>query len=336
MYETFSTPWLWKIPFALQWTWPPLIIIGVLLAPESPWWLVRQNRLEDAKRSVMRLASKSTDTNADEAVAMMVHTNELEKELNSGMSYLDCFKGVDLRRTECSCLTWACQNLCGSGLMGASSYFYAAAGLSPSHAYTMALIQYALGIVGVVLSWWTMIYVGRRKLYVSGLAALCGLMFITGCISLSPDATNTENINITASWATGSMLLLFTFVYDFTVGPVCYSLVAELPSTRLRQKTVVLARNLYNICGIVLGFVIPYMLNPKAWNLMGRSGFVWAATAAICTTWAFFRLPEPKGRTFAELDVLFEKKVSARKFHKTKVDLFNDEHVDIFNVEVKS
>lgn len=26
--------WAWRIPYGLQWVWPPIIIIGVLLAPE--------------------------------------------------------------------------------------------------------------------------------------------------------------------------------------------------------------------------------------------------------------------------------------------------------------
>ena len=70
---------------------------------------------------------------------------------------------------------------------------------------------------------------------------------------------------------------------------------------------------------------------------MGRSGFIWFACAALCTTWAYFRLPEPKDRTFAELDVLFEKKVSARKFHLTKVDLFENQNVSGFEgVEVET
>jgi SP family general alpha glucoside:H+ symporter-like MFS transporter len=38
--------------------------------------------------------------------------------------------------------------------------------------------------------------------------------------------------------------------------------------------------------------------------------------------WVYFRLPEPRGRTYGELDMLFEQKVSARKFAKTKVDPF--------------
>jgi hypothetical protein len=37
--------------------------------------------------------------------------------------------------------------------------------------------------------------------------------------------------------------------------------------------------------------------------------------------WSFFRLPEAKGRTYEELDLLFQKKVPARKmiFEKTEV-----------------
>lgn len=32
--------WSYRIPFALQRVWPVPIAIGVLLAPESPWWLI--------------------------------------------------------------------------------------------------------------------------------------------------------------------------------------------------------------------------------------------------------------------------------------------------------
>jgi len=35
-------------------------------------------------------------------------------------------------------------------------------------------------------------------------------------------------------------------------------------------------------------------------------------------------VPEPSGRTFAELDILFAREVSARKFSKTKVDVFEE------------
>jgi len=115
---TLTDQYMFRIPWALQWCFPIPILIGVILAPESPWWLVRKGRLDDAKKAIIRLASKNELVNPDEQIAMMVHTDELEKEINTGTSYLDCFKGVDLRRTEIACGVWMCQNLSGSGLMG--------------------------------------------------------------------------------------------------------------------------------------------------------------------------------------------------------------------------
>lgn len=91
------------------------LFIGIYFAPESPWWLVRKGRIEDAKKSLLRLTSQSrvSDFNADETVAMMVHTTALEENITAGSSYLDCFKGIDLRRTEIVCMCWAIQNLSG-------------------------------------------------------------------------------------------------------------------------------------------------------------------------------------------------------------------------------
>lgn len=82
----------------------------------------------------------------------MIHTNELEREMEKGTSYLDCFKGVNLRRTEIVCLTWVAQNLCGAGLMGYSTYFYTQAGLDPRNSFNMSLAQYGLGMVGTIFS----------------------------------------------------------------------------------------------------------------------------------------------------------------------------------------
>lgn len=64
------------------------------------------------------------------------------------------------------------------------------------------------------------------------------------------------------------------------------------------------------------------MLNPDAWNWKGKAGFFWGSLCSLCVLWAYFRLPEPKGRTYSELDVLFERNISARHFTKTEVDPF--------------
>ncbi|PCG90701.1 Major facilitator superfamily domain, general substrate transporter [Penicillium occitanis (nom. inval.)] len=255
-----SNQWAYRIPFA---------------------WLVRKGRREDAVNSLKRLTSDSdADFNPEETVAMMVHTNELEKEVAIGTTYLDCFRGTDLHRTEVSCLIWAAQNLCGSGLMSYSAVFYQRAGLPVSQSFNMSLAQYAIGFFGTVFSWFLMMRFGRRTLYVAGLAILTVLLLVVGFISIAPETSGT-------AWATGSMLLVYTFFYDSSVGPVCYSLVVEIPSTRLRIKTVVLARNLYNCFSILNGVIIPYMLNVDAWNWRGKAGFFWGGLALGCWVWAF-------------------------------------------------
>jgi SP family general alpha glucoside:H+ symporter-like MFS transporter len=52
-------------------------------------------------------------------------------------------------------------------------------------------------------------------------------------------------------------------------------------------------------------------------------GFFWGSTCLFCVVYHYFRLPEPSGRTFAELDILFERKTPARKFKTAKVDAFD-------------
>jgi MFS transporter, SP family, general alpha glucoside:H+ symporter len=77
--------------------WPLPLAIAIFMAPESPWWLVRRGRVEDAKKSLLRLTSldREADFDADETVAMIAHTTALEEQMSEGASYLDCFKGVD-------------------------------------------------------------------------------------------------------------------------------------------------------------------------------------------------------------------------------------------------
>ncbi|SCO87801.1 probable maltose permease (MalP) [Fusarium oxysporum] len=311
----------YKIPFALQWMWPVPLIIGIYLAPESPWWLVRRGRIEEAKRSLERLTVRNSnvDFKPDETISMMVHTNEMEKEAQAGTSYFDLFKGVSLRRTEIVCVTWMIQTLCGATFMGYSTYFYQQAGMAVENSFSMSLGQYAIGAVGTVFSWFLMGWFGRRTLYLYGQLAMCVFLLTIGCVAFA------GRDNVAAQWTIGSLLLIYTFTYDSTVGPVCYSLVAELSSTRLRTKTVVLARNTYNIVGIMTNIITPRMLNPSAWNWGAKAGFFWAGTCFLCAVWTYFRLPEPKGRTYGELDVLFERGVPARQFKTTQVERLDAE-----------
>ncbi|EFE43545.1 MFS maltose permease, putative [Trichophyton verrucosum HKI 0517] len=315
--------WSFRIPYALQWMWPLPLAIAIYMAPESPWWLVRKGRIADAKRSLLRLTSRSdeSDFNADETIAMMLHTTALEAKITRGATYWDCFKGTDLRRTEIVCMVWAMQNLSGNSFSNYSTYFLEQAGLSSSHAYSFAMGQYAINMVGVFGAWGLMSFgIGRRTLYLAGLCGLCAMLMVMGFLGLVPQSHRDAG-----SLATGSMMIVWALFYQLSVGTVTYSIVSELSTRRLQIKTIVLGRNLYNIVAIICNVLTPFMLNPSAWNWGNYAGFFWGGICFCCIVYSYFRLPEPQGRSFAELDVLFERGISARKFASTEVDVFSEE-----------
>ncbi|KAJ5818203.1 hypothetical protein N7474_003794 [Penicillium riverlandense] len=314
--------WSYRIPYGLQWMWPLPLFIGILLAPESPWWLVRKGRIDDAKKALLRLtnADSDTDFNADETIAMISYTTKLEERLSEGAAYFDCFKGTNLRRTEIVCLVWAIQNLSGNSFSNYSTYFLEQAGLSASKSYSFAMGQYGINMVGVIGAWFLMsLGIGRRTLYLYGLCGLCSMLFIMGLLGLVPSAHKEQ-----ASLATGCIMIVWALFYQLSVGTVAYSLVAEISTRRLQIKTVVLGRNLYNIVAIICGVLTPYMLNPGAWDWGNYAGFFWSGICFLCVIYTFFRVPETSHRSFAELDLLFEGKINARKFASTQVEVFEE------------
>lgn len=97
-------------------------------------------------------------------------------------------------------------------------------------------------------------------------------------------------------------------------------MVGETSSTRLRAKSVGISRNVYNIVSVTSNVLVTYQINPTAWGWAGKAGFFWGATGLATAIWAYFRLPECKGRSYRELDILFARRVPARKFRLTVVD----------------
>ncbi|GAW15847.1 hypothetical protein ANO14919_052690 [Xylariales sp. No.14919] len=315
--ESRTDVWGYKIPFAIQWVWPIPIAIGTYLAPESPWWCVQYDKKERAEKSLKRLARSSgfSQREADATLALMVYTDEMEKQILAGTTYRDCFRGVNLRRTEIVCMAYLAQALCGTALGGLSTFFYEQAGISDSDAFKLSWGKDAINFVGVVSSWFILNKVGRKKLMLSGMCFIFVFLLIVGFLGINPPPSTAE------AWAAGTLIILISATSSFSIGPTTYTVVSEIPSTRLRAKSIILARNAYNAINIAFVNVVSYrQLSPDEWNWGLYSGFFWAGFNAIFTAYLFFRLPETKGRTYAELDILFENKVPARKFASTKIE----------------
>lgn len=103
---------------------------------------------------------------------------------------------------------------------------------------------------------------------------------------------------------------------------VCYPIVAETPSGRLRYKTVSIGRFVYNLTGIFQNSLTPRMVNSGngAWGWGAKTALFYAGTNLACNIWCWFRLPETKDRSFGEIDIMFDNRVPARKFKYTRVD----------------
>ena len=97
-------------------------------------------------------------------------------------------------------------------------------------------------------------YFGRRTVYVIGMAAMAIELCIIGI--LNPWTSN-DNV----AWGQAILTLVWTFTFQLSAGQLGWALPAEIGSTRLRQKTVCLARNVSNITGVIGGTLENYMVS---------------------------------------------------------------------------
>jgi SP family general alpha glucoside:H+ symporter-like MFS transporter len=89
------------------------------------------------------------------------------------------------------------------------------------------------------VSWFFLDWIGRRVLYLAGLAGMFATLIVIGALGSCEQSTG-------VSWAIGCLLLVLALVYDLTIGPVCFAIVSEVPATRLKIKSMAIARNFYN------------------------------------------------------------------------------------------
>ncbi|SZF02254.1 unnamed protein product [Blumeria hordei] len=311
---TIDGSWSYRTAFALQWVWPVILLPVLFFMPESPWHLVRMGRLEAAEESLVRLQSKYATSDVKETLAMIVSTNNAEERVSRGTSYYDCFRGIELRRTEIACMAFVGQVLSGISFAYNSTYFFQQIGLQTSDAYKLNVGGIGIALLGTIISWFCIMpYVGRRRMYLFGMVILSMILLLIGLLSI-------KSSNDTIVIGQIALVFLWTLTFQLSIGQLGWAIPAEIGSTRLRQKTICLARTSYYLFDILAKTIEPYLINPTKWNLKGFTGLFWFGTALIAATWTFFRLPETKGRSFEELDNLFERKVPTRKFASYKIE----------------
>ncbi|KAL2829441.1 maltose permease [Aspergillus cavernicola] len=295
--------WAYGAPFAVQLSFTVILLIGLPFAPESPWYLVRKNQIDRARASLKTLWGTDCDVTG---VLDMIQLSVEESAGQAKASFLDCVRGTNLLRTIISLGGFVCQHLVGIiFVLGYSTYFFELAGLATSHSFDMGVGVTACGVLGNFCSWFILNSFGRRKTFLAGMAILTALLLLIGIMDVVPTAA--------AKWVQASCTVLYAFVYFMSIGAISFVLLGEVSTILLRAKTAALATATQAVFGIVMNVAVPYMVNPDEANMKGKVGFIFGGCAAVATVVSWFYIPELKGRTFEEIDIMFSRKVSPRR-----------------------
>jgi SP family general alpha glucoside:H+ symporter-like MFS transporter len=81
----------YMIPIGTQWCFSLAILVLLPFCPESPWVLVKQGKIEQAKKSLARLYGK-TDDDLDQHLRVIEDTLEFEAKLHANSAWPDMFK----------------------------------------------------------------------------------------------------------------------------------------------------------------------------------------------------------------------------------------------------
>lgn len=307
----YTNRWAYRAIFCAQYGFAAVAAALVFFMPESPWWLVSKNREDDAATSLRSLGYRD-DGIPKKLSAIKVTLEEIRRE-TEGVTYFECFRRSNLRRTIISIAPLSIQALSGVVFAASySTYYMQLAGYSTQMSFKLQIAQQVLSLIGNIMSWYLVDRVGRRNLMFYGLLILTGILWITGglAVAATPGAIK----------GTVAMILIYCWWYNVTIGAAAYTLLTEVATSRLRIKTIAIGLALQNAIYTMWSFVLPYLFNPDRANLGAKISFIFGGLAILCLVYLWFYQPETAGRTYAELDEMFMKKVPARKFKAFKTD----------------
>lgn len=179
--------------------------------------------------------------------------------------------------------------------------------------YKTLILLYFTNMMASVFAFYFADRIGRRPLMLSAACVMGACMYTVAGITSS---------HTSAAGQKGALAALFIWQFAQAIGwAACVWIVtAEVPTTELRERTVTIATVAGFCVSVIVTYVNPYMQDAGYGNLGGKVGFVYGSFSIVAVVWTFFLLPEMKGRSLEELDLMFEGKISALRFgsHRTE------------------
>jgi SP family general alpha glucoside:H+ symporter-like MFS transporter len=244
----YTNRWAYRSIFCAQFGFAAIAAILVPFMPESPTWLVSKDRQEHALKALLGLGYKGEA--GAKRLANINNTLEQVRKETEGVTYLECFRKSNLRRTIISIAPLSIQAL--SGVAFAASYFTyycQLVGFSNEMSFKLQIVQQVLSLFGNVMSWYLVDRVGRRNLTFWGLVILTVILFImAGCAVAG---------SIPALKGAVSMILIYCWWYNVTIGATAFTILCETSTSRLRVKTIAIGLALQNALQTMWSFVLP-------------------------------------------------------------------------------
>ncbi|TFY59148.1 hypothetical protein EVJ58_g5973 [Rhodofomes roseus] len=316
----------WRIPTSIQFIWAFIVFTGMFFLPESPRWLVKQNKHEQAAKSLARLTSLSpTDPEVEVEIADIKANLEEERALGES-SYLDCFRITHNKiclRTLSGIFIQAWQQLTGINFI----FYFGTTFFSQAGIANPFLVSVATNIVNVGMTipgMWGVERFGRRSLLLWGAAWMTVCEFIIAIVGVTISVDNKAG-----QQALIALTCLYIAGFASTWGPIAWIITGEIFPLNVRAKAMSLSVASNWLWNWAISYATPYLVNSGAGNanLGSKVFFIWGSTCAGAFVFTYFFIPETKGLSLEQIDLLYQNSTPISSVAYRRELVANDVHV---------
>ncbi|KAI0536419.1 general substrate transporter [Xylaria digitata] len=308
----------YRIPIAVQFAWAIILIVGMLLLPETPRYLIKKGKHEEAARSLGQLRRLPADDPSIASELAEIRANH-EYELSVGTAtYVDCFRGPMIKRQLTGMAAQALQQLTGINFIFyyGTQYFKNSGIENP---FIISVITAVINVVSTLPGLWAVDKFGRRPLLLWGAVGMCIGHFVValiGTLTTGQDSMGDIIVyNVAAQKASIAFIAIFIFFFASTWGPLCWVVTGEIFPLKTRAKSLGLTTASNWLLNFVIAFVTPYLVDygPNYANLQSKVFFIWFGACFICIAFVYFYIYETKGLSLEEVDEMYTECKSARQ-----------------------
>ncbi|OWY41472.1 hypothetical protein AA0114_g12663 [Alternaria tenuissima] len=300
------------VPLALQ-ALPAVLLVGCMaLNKESPRFLAKQDKWEEATTVLARMRNlPSSHAYVQDEIKDIADQLEHERMLVAGASVKDLLKEMftipgNRKRALISIGLMICQQMTGTNAINYyAPQIFAALGLKGNAVKLFATGIY--GIVKMVGCFAFLIFAAdslgrRRSLLWTSIAQGLAMFYIGIYMRVDPPVLNEPVPG--AGYFALVCVFLFALFFQFGWGPVCWIYVSEIPAARLRSLNVAIAAATQWLFNFVVARATPNMM-----ATMGQGGYgTFFTYGSFCFTmfiFVWFLIPETKGLSLEKMDDLF-------------------------------